>query len=114
MINLPIIFDDVFTDNDMFHIYEDAVNMNQWKYDVSSMRKGLFGNISNHRFWGIKFLNDNTNYFNDITPSWIPQLLPYLDHRTEGKLELLKRDIKFAHFNGQTFGQDGEFHQDLI
>tara|TARA_B100000029_G_scaffold477190_1_gene522026 strand:- start:3711 stop:4262 length:552 start_codon:yes stop_codon:yes gene_type:complete len=113
MINLPIILDDVFTDNDMFHIYEDAVNMNQWKYDVSSMRQGLFGNISNHRFWGIKFLNDNTNYFNDITPSWIPQLLPYLDHRTEGKLELLKRDIKFAHFNGQTFGQDGEFHQDF-
>ena len=63
MIDSPIVFDDVFTENDMFHIYEEIVNMNEWKYDVTSMRQGLFGNVSDHRFWGIKLLNDNTKYF---------------------------------------------------
>ena len=110
--NLPIVFDDVFADNDMFHIYEELVNMNEWKYDVTSMRQGLLGNVSDHRFWGIKLLNDNTNYFNDICPSWITQILPYLDHRTDNKLELCNRKMSFAHFNGQTFGQDGQFHHD--
>ena len=110
--NFPIIFDDVFSDSNMFNIYEEIVNINQWKYDVTSKREGLLGNTGTDKFWGLQLFNENTRYFNDITPFWVTQVLPYLDHRTNNRYKLTQHEMRCAHFNGQTYGQDGQFHSD--
>ena len=133
LLNNPIVYDDIFSYKDCTKFYEELDNNPNWCYDMSATREGFMGTIFPHRAWGINLLNPKTQYFNDNTPEWIaghvsvdsrvamhrtdnllakPGLLSYLDARTNHSMNLANREIIFAHFNGQTYGQDAPYHKD--
>jgi hypothetical protein len=133
LLNNPIVYDDVFSYKDCTKFYEELDNSPNWCYNMSAVRGGFMGTILPHRAWGIDLLNPKTQYFNDNTPEWVaghisadsgvamhrtdnllakPGLLSYLDARTNHSMNLANREIIFAHFNGQTYGQDAPYHKD--
>ena len=109
----PLILDNVFSDIDIFHNYTDALKTEKWGYNISEYTQGLYN--PGPRFWGWTFYNDKTRYFSDDTPQWVLDLIPYLSkEKLPSELNLILNMIcDDAHINGQTIGQDGEWHTDM-
>ena len=91
-IETPLIFDDVFSDEEMFYLYQDALDTEKWGYNVTEYQQGLTGGIMGSRYWGWTFFNSKTNYYGDDTPQWVLDLLPFLSkHRLPAELNLIEK-----------------------
>jgi len=83
------IFNNFLTDEDLLE-FEEIVNRSQWKYTGFSRNRNTI-------FWKLNVHDEN----------FIKNVMDKLESRVNKKFEVLR-----VYANGQTYGQDGEYHTD--